>query len=127
MITLNKAIHVPLIKAAFEAKALQMFNREHAKETHTCRYNGPCAIGVVLPEEARIRFDNLYGKAIGNLIHDKVVTTDDDDWWKTLQYRHDMAVDAYHSWLNSHFMQTELDYRAAVERFRVHLYGGVAS
>lgn len=56
MVKLEMVEMLPKIRAAFDNRELQMFNYDD--EDKGCLYQGPCAIGVCLPENVRAEFDN---------------------------------------------------------------------
>ncbi len=50
-----------------------------------------CAIGVCLPSESRRVFD-VIGVAVGELIAESHLSTDDDEWFARVQIAHDDLV-----------------------------------
>lgn len=93
--------HLPLIIAAVDAKSLSCYD----PKTTRCRYVGPCAIGIVLPEEDRATYDGNFGLGtnIGTHFRSRRMTAPGDQkpYWENLQTLHDHIIASRRSDLKS--------------------------
>jgi hypothetical protein len=85
-----------LARLAFNEGRLQAQTIANPSRSQSCRYSGPCAIGVAIDPIIRPMLDaNSQGAAIATLLkHDRVVTPNHhhDRALQVLQARHDEAV-----------------------------------
>lgn len=91
MVKLSMPTLLPLVWAAYMAKELQA-QTPGGKPDDTCRYDGPCAIGVGIPETQRARFDRSDAAAIDFLIRDGKIRIQDEESisdYSKLQTAHD--------------------------------------
>lgn len=93
LFTLNKREHLPIIRRAYLNGELQM---QGELTSRRCRYAGPCAIGVTMPEDIRVALDTAKcqgGTEIAQLNDwGYVLISDDPEWWVELQQHHDDVV-----------------------------------
>lgn len=102
MLSLDFRVDLPKVRAAYEAKTLQA--QTHAGKKTLPKYAGPCAIGVLLPEDLRERLDRKEYSRITTLLASGALTAPDDqheDWgrlqiahdqWKRTQFDHFLPV-----------------------------------
>lgn len=94
-IKLSMPTLLPLVWAAYEAGELQAQTTKYAGGGALCRYDGPCAIGVGIPETQRARLDRSDYPEIGGLIRAGTITIPDAESvsdYSKLQVSHDNWV-----------------------------------
>lgn len=128
--TLNRETHLPIIREAFANKTLQMFNEEQCKASPSCLYQGPCAVGVVLPDDLRLYFDggisakhDPVSESVYSLFNEgELDSGGNDEWWEKLQSLHDAAASALHRKLTPQtYTYNPSAYDAAVRAFAEHI------
>jgi hypothetical protein len=92
--SVNMKDALPLIRAAFDAKELQMFT---AKPGSKCLYEGPCAVGILLDEDTRKDFDavrGVQGTSVETLYRTRRIKFPARELadWTRLQQAHDSVV-----------------------------------
>lgn len=128
--TLNRETHLPIIREAFANKTLQMFDEGQCKGSNACIYQGPCAVGVVLPDDLRRYFDggtSVSEETVSNSVSTlfntgELDSSDDAAWWENLQGLHDAAASALHRKLTPRlYPETPSEYDDAVRAFAEHI------
>src|SRR5690349_10597365 len=85
---------LPIMRQAFDNKELQMF-RVHDRHNRGCYYNGPCAIGVCLPQDLREKLDENGVLSFTSVVlnNDITVVNDEEKYdLAAIQRAHDNAV-----------------------------------
>ncbi len=86
---------LPTIRKAFDAGELQALDEEQVGGT--CEYAGPCAIGVCIPKEDRVKFDrhkNGGDTSASDWLRrgNFVIPKDQRDDFLQLQHLHDICI-----------------------------------
>jgi len=80
LFTLSMDRDLPIIVDAILHRRLQMFQPAGENNKHgSCLYTGPCAIGVLLPEELRAKLDKMENNEVGGEILDEWAADHDPD------------------------------------------------
>lgn len=92
-VKLTKAEALPKMRAAFEAGILCKQRFPHSSPKYRGREGAPCVVGAALDDETARRLDAGVGTycSIGHLIRLGAVETDDNEFFKLAQDRHDQS------------------------------------
>lgn len=95
----------PLVLQAYRKGELQI-NKLSGYEHGICQYDGPCAIGILLPKDVRMKLDNTMMSSISSFFNRGTLTAptpEDEELYIKLQDKHDnLNKGAFYSFLYRH-------------------------